>query len=143
MKTLVWIGLALFLVSLFLPSMRGGDVVLKPEIRGWTLATASLAMILESGADVVASIYVFSMGLGNFLILASPYLYFRLLRKSSAWIPLAMIVATLDSISFFFVEGRESLLIGYYVWVLSYVSVTTSIVLLFFQLKPKPEATTA
>ena len=141
MRTLLFIGLGLFVFSLFLPAVHGGDVVLEPEIPGWTAAIAPFLMISEGTQNVGVMIYFFSLGLGNLLLIASPYLYFRLVRKTSPWIPLVMIVTTLNSLSTFFVVGQESVLIGYFIWVLSYLTVTTSILISFFQLRTKGNLT--
>ncbi len=134
-RILLFIGLAIFLISLLLPAMRGGDGILEPEISGWTVAVASLLIVRDIDQDVGASIYILSLGLGNLLLLASPYFSFRLARKTSLWIPIIMVLTTLNSVSYFFVAAGGSVLVGYFFWVLSYVAVTASIIISFTQLK--------
>jgi len=135
MRTLLFTGLGLFVLSLFLPAMPGGDVVLSPTIPGWTVAVFSMVMLRDMSKDVVTSTYVFSLGFGNFVLLASPYLLFRLYRKSSPWIPLVMFVTTLNSLAYVFVAGPESVLIGYYVWVLAHGTIAASLIITFFQVR--------
>ena len=126
---ILFVGWAIYITSFFMPAFDRPN-----QIHGWAAALYSLLIIGFSpgGHFQPLQIYYFSLSLCNILMLLSPFIFFRTKKKKLyQWYRISMSVATLLVGSWFFFwfwyGEADALLIGYYLWFLSFLLVTVSL----------------
>jgi uncharacterized membrane protein len=134
---ILFIGWAIFIISFFVPAVKADEY--DELVPGWLAALFSLAFIENSfdGGDP-GLVYFFSFTLCNILMLMSPIILFLTKKKKFfQWYRISMVSATLLVCSWFFYwfwpGAAGDLLIGYYMWFLSFILVTISL----FMRKPQ------
>ena len=127
--TLLFLGWAIFITSFFLPAYTG----LMEPAPGWGAAYVSLVSIkIDFEYPDPEKIYWFSFTPCNILMLLSPFIVFRAKKKKYLhWYLISMVAATLLVSSWGVRSIRQigggEVLIGYYLWFLSFLLVTISL----------------
>ncbi len=123
-KIILFVGWAIYIVSLFLPM----EPFIAATIDGWEVIVMSFGIIFVVFKDVdIDSLAIIVFFLNNILMLLSPLIIFYVKRKIVLILyGIYLSLATLFFCSFSLLSGAQ-LLIGKYLWILSFLLVTISL----------------
>ena len=123
-KIILFAGWAIYIVSLFLPM----EPFIAATIDSWEVIVMSFGIIFVVFKDVdIDSLAIIVFFLNNILMLLSPLIIFYAKRKYVLILyGIFMSLATLFFCSLSFLSGGQ-ILIGKYLWILSFLLVTISL----------------
>ena len=129
---LLIIGWLLFLICLSLPAMQNNA----DSFLGIDIGLKAIKVLFKFSPDIRWFLFAVS-GLGNIFIFFSVFTLFTSNKKYIKTLAIIYFVFSLFSLSYFFMVPVKALGSGYYLWVISFITVTISYTLAYKQSQPE------